>query len=196
MKKILCKYALVIFALALLSGCGSTPVFDGGLFEDLYSCAKNGNYQDSTAALIMLSNMDLSIDEISRIKSGYINEKDEEKRLHYVYVLAKRTQEQRYIDQFVDSAAMNQSFVIKNDSRWVSIVSPLYQMLAYYSKGSDGDKALAAIMRLIDDADGVVLGSIADDLYAIYSLNPERLIRIANQENIDMNKIKYLFDQE
>ncbi len=196
MKKIFLKCVLMIFISVVFWGCGSAPVSksSNGLFDDIYTRAKIGNYQDATAALIMLSNMDLSIEEISKIESEYLNEKDEEKRLYYAYILAKRAQGQEYYDWFINSAAKNKELIIKNDSRWVSIVNPLYEFLDYCT--SDSDKALAVVLRLVEDADGVVLLTISEDLHDMYNSDPERLIRVANEENFDINKIKLLFEGE
>lgn len=185
----------IIFTVILLSGCSTTTgCRKGNLVDELYSYARDGNNKDSTTAFIVLSNLSLSQKNIDKIVDDYEKSTDESKKYYYQYLLAKRTQENKYIISYIKSVKENLPILIENNSLWVSIGSPFYDLISFYSRTND--EALSILFQLVDVADGAALSIIADDLSEIRKINPKRFSRVAKDIGVSEKDILKLMEDE
>jgi hypothetical protein len=180
---------LSIFIAFSISGCSS-----GRLVDDIYQHTFDNENRESATAFIILSNIYLSRDDIENIEKDYKNEKNRIRQYYYEYVLAKRTQEEKYITAFIESSKDNINILIENNSNWVSISSPLYKQLAYYSKTNDD--ALNTLFKLIKISDGANLSIVAEDLYALRETNPARFSQAAQKAGVTNIELREIMENE
>jgi len=180
---------LSIFATFSISGCSS-----GSLVDDIYQHTFDNESRESATAFIILSNIYLSRNDIEHIEKDYKNEKNRIRQYYYEYVLAKRTQEEKYITAFIERSKYNINILIENKSNWISIGNPLYRQLAYYSKTNDD--ALNTLFKLAKISDGANLSIVSEDLYALREANPTRFSQAAKKANITKTEMKEIMENE
>lgn len=164
------------------------------LVEDIYAHARHSEAQEMATAFAALANLSLSETDITSIEKDYKKEKNEEKRYYYEFLLAKRTQEKKYIEAFIESSSKNLSVLAENKTNWISIASPFYKPLSFYSKTNDD--ALVILLKLSQISDGSNLAVIAEDLSEIYGLNPERFLRVAGDAEFQTEDLLKLMEDE
>jgi hypothetical protein len=182
-----CKF-IVLCLFFILSGCSSS------LINDTYKYTQNGTEKEMYTAFIILSNMGLNNVDIERVKADYENESNSTRKFLYEYLLAKRTQEERYILSFIESSKNNYSILLNTDSYWISLGSPILELLSIYSKTND--EALAILLTLVVGSDGVIQSIIASNLLDVYEVEPTRFVAIANKMELDINSILLLMEDE
>ena len=163
------------------------------LVNDIYRHAGEDN-KDSLTAFVILSNMYLSEDEIEKIEKDYKNEKNRNRQYYYQYLLAKRTQENIYIAAFIKNSKDHLNEIAENNSNWISVGSPLYKQLAYYSKTNDD--ALNLLFELIKISDGAGLSIVSEDLFAIRKVNQKRFSKAARRAGVQEAEINNLMEDE
>ncbi|MCF6210339.1 MAG: hypothetical protein L3K24_06645 [Gammaproteobacteria bacterium] len=149
---------------------------------------------ESVTAFIILSNMYLSESDIEKIKKDYEREEDKSRRYYYEYLLAKRTQEEQYIIAFINSSKDNISIILENNSSWISVGSPIYKQLAYYSKTNDD--ALNILFKLVEIGDGADLAIVAEDLFEIQKINAKRFSEAAKNAGVREATVIDLIENE
>jgi len=184
------KYKLLFL---LILSIFSVAACSKSLVNDIYKHTTDNN-KDSATAFIILSNMYLSEGDIDKIEKDYRNEKNKNIRFYYEYLLAKRTQENIYISAFINSSKENLDNLIENKSNWISISSPIYKQLAYYSKTND--EALSILFKLIKISDGASLSIVSEDLFEIQKTNPNRFSKAAKRAGIKESEISNLMENE
>lgn len=185
---------LLLLSILLITSCNEQSTNKHDLVENLYFHAKLGNKNDSALSFISLANIALNSQQIEQITSDYSTEKNSRKRYYYTYLLAKRTQEEKYIIEFIERSKNHTELLTTNPTQWVSIASPFYQLLSTYSRTNN--KALAIILSLASKADGVYLAFIADDIKVVYQADPQRVIQVMSQNNISQDFIETLLIEE
>lgn len=186
MKKIL---PLLVFTIFNITGCSTR-----NLVDDIYQHTYDNKSKESITAFIILSNMYLSEKNIENIEENYRYEKNEKKRYYYEYLLARRTQEEKYITAFIKSSRDNIPTLIGNDSNWISIESPIYKQLAYYSRTNDD--ALIILFKLMKISSGANLSIVTEDLFEIQKRSPKRFARIAQRVGVSKSEITNIMENE
>ncbi|VAW99987.1 hypothetical protein MNBD_GAMMA20-219 [hydrothermal vent metagenome] len=179
---------LLIFVIFNAAGCSR------GLVGDIYKHTGDGDNKESATAFIILSNIYLSENDIEKIKKDYEKEKNKNRKYYYEYLLAKRTQEEQYITAFINSSKDSMGVLMRNDSNWISVASPIYKQLAYYSKTNDD--ALNILFKLTKNGDGANLAIVAEDLFEIQKINAERFSEAARNAGVREAIIMDLIENE
>lgn len=180
-------HKLLLVLTILLSGCSS-------LTDDIYKHTKKNNLTESYTAFIILSNTALNEKDLNRIIKDYTNETNPSKIFYYEYVLAKRTQEEKYVDRFISNAIKNSHILLRNESNWISISNPTLDLLSVYSKTYDS--ALSVLLRLALESDGANQSIVASNLLDAYKMDSARFLRIAKTLNINLDTILLLMEDE
>jgi hypothetical protein len=183
----------VIISMFIMIGCLFLAQCTSYLVGDIYRYTAVGTDEEALTAFIALSNIALKKDEITLIIKDYKNEKDKKRKFLYEYLLAKRTQEQKYINAFITHSVDNIPFLSENNSRWVAASSPFYELLAYYALKND--EALLVLFRLVKEADGAALSAVADNLAQIYKKNRRRFSLMAKKSGTQLSDIQKLMEQ-
>jgi len=178
---------LSMFFIFNITGCSR------GLVNDIYKHTDDNN-KDAVTAFIVLSNIYLSENDIENIIKDYTKEKNKDRRYYYEYLLAKRTQEEKYINAFISNSKGNLKILIENNSNWISVGSPIYKQLAYYSKTNND--ALNILFELTKLSNGANLEIVAEDLLEIQKNNPERFSKAAIKAGIREADIINLMENE
>lgn len=178
---------IVLCVVCVLSACSHRSLLD-----DTYRYTQQGTDKEMRTAFIILSNLALNDALVDTMIKDHQKERDSTKQFMYEYLLAKRLQEERYILSFIKNARVNLPILMDDDSYWVSITSPILTLLAVYS--ATNDDALAVLLLLSTEADGVVLSAIASSLFNIYQHQPERLIAKVNSMKLDLSTILLLME--
>ena len=184
------KSILLIILLIAISSAGCSQ----GLVKDIYSHARSGDDSQTATAFVALSNMSLTKKEIERIDNDYKTERNERRHYYYEFLLAKRTQEKRYIDAFIDNSDRNFSVLVENKTNWISIVSPFYKQISLY--GKTNDKALTVLFKLSKIADGATLEVITADLSGIRKIDPKRFWEVAKDNGFQKKELLKLMEDE
>lgn len=183
------KYNLYwFFVVCLLSGCGDT------LLDDVYKHTNSSDNKEMYTAFIILSNMELNDAFVDKLNLDYMNEGRLAKKYLYEFVLAKRTQEERHILNFIDNTENNFSILINNDSNWVSIGSPILALVSTYS--TTNDEALGALLLLALEADGANQEVISSYLHSAYKIDSVRFERITKKMDLNLKEILILMEDE
>ncbi|MBQ0729404.1 MAG: hypothetical protein KBT75_01825 [Oleispira antarctica] len=183
------KYRLYWFVVVcLLSGCGNT------LLDDVYKYTNSSDNKELYTAFIILSNMELSDTYVDKIEQDYRDEDDLVKRYLFEFVLAKRTQQANYIVSFIDSSKSNLPLLTRNDSNWISLDSPVLELLSIYSTTSD--EALSILFLLIDDTNDASPGGISAGLRRVHKADPARFSRIAEAVDVNLEEVLMLMVDE
>jgi len=183
------NYKLCWFlSVCLLSGCGNT------LLDDVYKHTSSSDNKEMYTAFIILSNMELNDVYIDKIEQDYKEESDLVKRYLFEFVLAKRTQEERYILRFIDSSKNNLPSLARNDSKWISLDSPTLELLSIYS--TTNDEALRILFLLIVDTNDASPGGISAGLRRVHKADPARFLRIADAMGLNLNEVLMLMVDE
>lgn len=183
------KYKLCWFVVAcLLSGCGNM------LLDDVYKHTSSSDNKEMYTAFIILSNMTLNDAYIDKIKQDYKNEDDLVKRYLFEFVLAKRTQQENYVVSFIDSSKSNLLLLARNDSNWISLDSPVLELLSIYSTTSD--EALSILFLLIEDTNDANPGEISVGLRRVHKADPARFARIAEDMGVNLEEVLMLMVDE
>lgn len=178
---------LSIFSILSLAACGES------LVDDIYKHAHDKN-KNSITSFIILSNIRLSEGFIEKIEDDYRKEKSKNIKYYYEYLLAKRTQEEKYINAFISNSKNHLDDLRQNNSNWISISSPVYKQLAYYSKTNDD--ALNILFELIKVSDGANLSVISDDLNEIRKISPDRFLNAVRKSGVRESEINNLMENE
>jgi hypothetical protein len=179
---------VILFVIFVLYGCSD------GLVKNTYEHTRDGNNEDTHTAFIVLSNVELNQSEIEKIKGDYKNETENTRRFLYEYLLAKRTQEEKYILSFVTNSKNNFNILINNTSIWIAVGNPFLELLSIYSKTNDD--ALSVLLELVSESDGANQSIISSNLRDGYEINPARFIAITKKNKLDVNKILLLMEDE
>lgn len=179
------KYKLCwFFVICFLSGCGNS------LFDDVYKHTNSSDNKEMYTAFIILSDMELSDAYIDKIEQDYRHEDDSVKRYLFEFVLAKRTQQENYIVSFIDSSRSNLPLLARNNSNWISLDSPVLELLSIYSATSD--EALSILFLLIDDTNDASPGEISAGLRRVHKADSARFSRIAEDVGVSVEKVLML----
>ena len=168
----------------------SVSACKASLVDDLYQQARQDDVTASATAFALLSTIALSESELQRIRRDYDQEKKPEKRFYFEFLLAKRTQEDRYARAFVRSASSQLAHLIENKTRLAAISSPFYDYLALLAKSDD--QALALLIELVNVSDGAHLSVLADDLAYALRQQPARMKSLLDQAEITLEQIEEL----
>jgi hypothetical protein len=182
------KTLLIILAVISLGGCSA------GLVKDVYKYSKSSNDLDSMNSIIVLSNLELTNEEIDTIRQDYLDEKDGFRKYLLSYLLAKRTQEYGYIEYFIADSNHYLGFLKENRTGWVSIENPVYETLATYS--TTNDDAFRVLLKLGQIADGANATMVSSDIKMNYELNQDRVLNIANDLGIKKEELLILMVEE
>jgi len=174
--------------LFVVTGCKAN------LVEDIYSHTWDENQEEVITAFIALSNITLVQDQIELIVKDYNKETSSLKKFLYEFLLAKRTQEDKYIHSFIAHAKENISIIIENKSLWISVSSPVYQQLALYARTND--EALAALIQFSKASDGAMLSVISEDLGNMFKLDPGRIKLISEKNGVQLSELLILMEEE
>ncbi|MBV1872366.1 MAG: hypothetical protein KUG83_07440 [Gammaproteobacteria bacterium] len=181
-------HSALILILFFSTGCNNR------LIDDVYRHTLKGSDEYAATAFIALSNLALTQDDIKKLEHDYLNEDNLTRKYLYEYLLSKRTQEEKYTLAFIKNSRMNTPLLIKNHSQWISIASPFYKHLSYYSKTND--EALEIIFSLIEDSDGANLAIISLNLNEIRKMDNARFVRIAKNSGVPTSEILMLLENE
>jgi len=183
------NYKLYCFVVVcLLSGCANT------LLDDVYKHTSSSDNKEMYTSFIILSNMELNDVYIDKIEQDYKSESDLVKRYLFEFVLAKRTQEERFIVSFIDSSKNNLPLLARNDSNWISLDSPALELLSIYS--TTNDEALRILFSLIVDTNDASPGGVSAGLRRAHKADPARFSRIAKNMGVNLKEVLMLMVDE
>lgn len=156
-----------------------------GIIEDIYLYTKKGTREEMLTAFILLSKMALGQKEFEMMEKDYKKEKDSERRYLYEFVFASRMMGPEYKRLFIKHSIDHKNLLIGSsaNSLYVSVNSPIYYQLEYYTPD---DQALKVLLEISKIADGVDAEAVSSDLFDIYKLFPEKIKRIAKEINFDL----------
>ncbi|WNO10475.1 hypothetical protein [Teredinibacter sp. KSP-S5-2] len=180
------KYILGAMLLFSLAGCSAT------LTQDIYSHTQADD--DAVTAFVALSNMALEDDLLLAIEKDYAKEQDPLRKLWFEYLLAKRTQQQNYMNAFVANAEIHLNFLATNNTQWVSIAHPMLELIQTYSYTDD--KALLVLLKLGAISDGANANVISSTLVNLYQINGERVKRLASGAGVGEATLSILLEDE
>lgn len=183
----------IIIGMFIIIGCLFLTQCTSYLVGDIYRYTARGTDEEALTAFIALSNISLNKDEIALIVKDYKNEKNKKRKFLYEYLLAKRTRDEKYINSFITHSIDNIPFLSENNSRWVAVSSPFYELLAYYAQ--DKDEALLVLFRLVKEADGAAFSVVADNLAEIYKMSPHRFSMMAKKSGTRLSDIQKLMEK-
>lgn len=183
------KYKLYFPLVAcLLLGCGNT------LLDDVYKHTSSSDNKEMYTAFIILSNMELNDAYIDKLEQDFNNEDDLLKRYLLEFVLAKRTQQEKFIISFVDSSRSNLPSLARNNSYWISMDSPVLELLSIY--GATNDEALSVLFLLLVETNNAHSGAISAGLRRVHKADSARFSRIADDMGLNLTEILMLMVDE
>jgi hypothetical protein len=150
------------------------------LIDDVYSHLTHDEISERYSAAIVIGNLCINEKQLSELSKVHEAENEEFNRLLLSYVLAKRTQEQPYLDAFVSLYPQGN----KQQKIWdlqtktgypLGLISPLQRFLAEQAKTDD--KALKKLTSGLVFADGAYAESLADQITELYSYQPDRVLK-------------------
>jgi hypothetical protein len=179
---------LLLSLVLVLPGCA------GGLVKDVYKYSDSPNGQDSVTSVVILSNLPLSDAEIESIRRDFLSEDERFRKYLLAYLLAKRTQENEYVEYFIKESSQHLEFLKDNRTGWVSIKNPVYELLSIFS--TTNDIALELIIKLGRLADGVNASVVSRDIKMNYELNESRVVDISRKLSIGKEELTELMMEE
>ncbi len=183
------RWWVIIFVIISISLCNcSNKQIDQSVSSILID--KINHEKDGYTSLFLLSHISLSDADVKNIINYYNEETNLTKKLHIVYVLAARTQENKYIDEFIElyPSGANQAIVwntSRDSSDYICVSSPLQNRLAIYAMSND--KALSKLIEGSKYADGADKESLIENIYKIYERFPEKVLRELKTNNINLS---------
>lgn len=177
----------MFLTLCLLAGCGNS------LLDDVFKHTKSQNNKEMLTAFVVLSNTALDDEGLEKIDKAYQTETNLEKKFLFEFVLAKRTQENIYILSFIRNSKNHISLLTQYDSNWVSISSPVLDMLISYS--ATNNDALETLLRSLNKFDGGHLETVSFSLRHLYEIDPERFKHVAELAEVEMKEIKNIIQE-
>ena len=191
------NFTIVKLILCLsLSACGATVEnnISRDLISDTYLYAKANEPSHSPEAFIILSNLALGEMHINQLIADYEQETDEEKLFLYEFVLAKRMQDEKYINAFIERSSSQIDFLAHNNTDWVSLSNPVYEHLKTYV--SYDDRALATMMELAEISDGANLSIIGSDLLRQKKNDPIRFSKVLDSVGLTADSMQTLLEED
>ncbi|MCF8111879.1 MAG: hypothetical protein K9J85_10370 [Desulfobacteraceae bacterium] len=181
-----------VFICFILICCSSSQGINPDIQKQLASVAMSSSETESFTALLLLSNLALKPEIIQKIEGAYEKENDPTRKLFILYVLSKRTQERKYIDNFIalypSGEKQNQLIdIIRNKTNYISISSPLQNLLAIYAKNDR--EALKKLLSGYQYADGADLEILEQQIKDIYAENESLFLQVIREENIKFSEI-------
>lgn len=179
--------------LALFAVFFSTSCF-AGLTDSLIERALSDDKQERLTASIVLSNLVLSQSQVDVLAKAFSKSSDSSQYQHLLsFVLAKRTQEEAYINQFVQLSEKNIATYLSNDSEWVSIVSPVLTYLV--TQAFTRDDALIIVLKNVKNLDGAVLSDVSQSLGQIAQFNSNRFETACREAGVSSQDILSLMEE-
>ncbi|CAM3626082.1 hypothetical protein VA7868_02510 [Vibrio aerogenes CECT 7868] len=148
--------------------------------------------QNRPTGFIILSNLELSEALLKEIEMDYQQTTDKTSQYYYEYLLAKRTQESRYINRFIQHSNTNISELVQNNSLWVSVTNPFYALLSVYAM-TDAE-ALKVLFKLSQLLDGSALSGLYENLSEIQMTNPDLFNRVRKTHQLPLDYWRYFKD--
>lgn len=177
---VLFKNSTTLLSLLLMIVCLPINACSSGLIDEIYSKLTHDTLSERYTATILIG--ELPIDETDLRNLSRIYEKESEKfdRLLLAYVLAKRTQEQRYLDSFVSlypkGKDQERIWNLQTEGGYpMGLISPLQSYLAELAKTDD--QALKQLASGLPYADGAHAESLADQLAELYLYQQDRVLK-------------------
>lgn len=164
-----------------------------GVFEKLYT----SNYKSDTdlaTSFIILAHLALSVEQMELMRLDYEKETDDKIKFLYEFVFAKRMFDYKYRVAFIDRANKYPELLVKTDSDWISVTSPLLNFLCFCM--NDDDKAVETAIKMfqLDLLDGVYATTVSYDLFDQYKIDPQRITSIANKLGIDKKSLDIMLE--
>lgn len=174
--------------------CVSVSACASNLSDRLYDYSISSGGEDRSTGFVALSNLHLTRNELEKFEKDYLREKDLKNKYYYEYLLAKRTQDEKYIKLFIENSWNNIPELVENRTNWISIESPFYKQLAYYARVNQS--ALELVFKLVKIADGSILSVISSDLFDIKNVNPNAFYEAATKVGISEQELNNLMEDE
>lgn len=173
---------LALFAVLFSSSCFA------GLTDYLIDRALSDDKQERLTASIVLSNLTLSQSQVDVLAQSLKKRSDASQRQYLLtFILAKRTQEDGYISQFIQLSAHNIAIYLQNDSGWVSITNPVLDYLV--TLAFIRDDALVIVLKQVKNLDGAVLTAVSDSLNAIAKADADRFDAACREAGVSWQEI-------
>ncbi len=174
------KKSTIILSLLLMVVCLHISACSSGLIDEIYSKLTNDNLSERYTATIVIGELQIDEADLRKLSKIYENESEWFDRLLLEYVLAKRTQEQRYLDSFVSSYPKGKDqekiWNLQAETGYpMGLISPLQRFLAELAKTDD--QALKQLASGLPYADGAHAESLADQLAELYLYQQDRVLK-------------------
>lgn len=158
----------------------SPATFSAGLVYDISTYLTASEAKQRYTACMVLGELPLDGETESRLRNLHKKKPKELDPLCLAYVLAKRTQERAYQDEFIRlyPSGKQQSSVWQKHTEAgypFGIVSPLGVHLADLARTND--VALVKLASGLPFVDGAYAESLVDELASLYRINPDRVNR-------------------
>lgn len=169
-----------IGALCFLPMFLSPAIFGAGLVSDISAHLSAPDPKQRYTACIVLAELPLDGETETRLRNLHKTKSKELDSLCLGYILAKRTQERAYQDEFIKlyPSGQQQADVLQRHAAAgypFGVRSPLSTHLADLARTSDA--ALAKLASGLPFADGAYAEILVDELASLYQLNPGRVNR-------------------
>ncbi|MCP3873588.1 MAG: hypothetical protein GY699_10600 [Desulfobacteraceae bacterium] len=193
LEKNISKYLMVIACSIMIffSGCYSKNS-NTSLSQELINRINSTDAIESNTALLLLPHIALTGEDINHITQLYYKEKDLIKKLFLAYVLSVRTQEQKYVNAFIELYPLGKAqkpiwHIVQNETDYINVASPLQSQLATYAMYDS--KALRKLVSGYKFADGANAEMLSTQLIGIYKKHPIKILKELKNNNIPPSRI-------
>lgn len=177
----------LLLAICLLAGC------ENSLFDNVFEHTQSKHNKEMLTAFVILSNIALNHDDVEKIDKSYQTETNSEKKFLFEFVLAKRTQEKKYILSFIKNSKGHTRLLTQYDSNWVSISSPVLDLFITYS--ATNNDALETLLRSLNQFYGASLETVSAALRRLYEVDLERFESVAKLAGVKLVEIKQMIQE-
>lgn len=190
--KILPIILMIPAVVVCFSACGRPDVrADEPIAAFLIGKIGSTDDAESYTAMLLLANIALTDSDINRIRHMYMSETNSLRRLHMAYILAARTQEKQYVDDFIELYPSGKEQVLvwrafREKSDLIGVSSPLQDRLAMYAMFDD--EALAKLIEGYEYADGADREIIASHITSVYEHHPLKVINQLKKSGTDLSR--------
>ncbi len=194
---LLCISILISFIVPVtLSACEIQNCRDAtlkhGLYSDIYYHLDSKDENDRYLASIIIAELPLPNEAVATLSKKEASEADPFCKLLFAYILAKRTQETKFVDDFISlypaGAEQSQIWTMQEKSYFLGLESPLQEFLT--ALATENDKAFLKLVSGLRYSDGVHGEILLSALNQLYKQNAKRAEALMVNEPKQLKAIK------
>ena len=174
-----------------LQGCQNSTL-NHNLYSAIYSHLDSDDRNDRYLSSIIIAELPLPTQDISILSEKGASEADPFCKLLFAYILAKRTQETKFVDDFISlypaGAEQSQIWTMQEKSYFLRLESPLQEFLT--ALATENDKAFLKLVSGLRYSDGVHGEILLSALNQLYKQNAKRAEALMVNEPKQLKAIK------